>query len=123
VAAELWRGLCPARAQPRRDSEAAQKGIYDERVGNCGYDKSDRPMTRHVPYDEFARRLREYLSEAESDALYIDGKDRVVLSVQKYEGLLETLRILSNPAAAKDLRDAIAEADAGSFVEHELIDE
>jgi antitoxin YefM len=87
------------------------------------YNKSDRPMTRHVPYDEFARRLREYLSEAENDPLYIDGKDRVVLSVQKYEGLLETLRILSNPAAAKDLRDAIAEADAGLFVEHELIDE
>jgi hypothetical protein len=51
-------------------------------------------MTRHVPYDEFARRLREYLSDAENDPLYIDGKDRVVLSVQKYEGLLETLRIL-----------------------------
>ncbi len=57
------------------------------------------------------------------DPLYIDDKNRVVLSVQQYEGLLETLRILSNPADAQDLREAIAEADAGLYMEHELIEE
>jgi len=78
-------------------------------------------MTRHIPYDEFAQDLPKYMSE--EDPLYIEDKNRVVLSVQQYEGLLETLRILSNPADAQDLREAIAEADAGLYVEHELIEE
>jgi antitoxin YefM len=78
-------------------------------------------MTRHVPFDEFAQHLRKYMSEA--DPLYIDDKNRVVLSVQQYEGLLETLRILSDPADARDLREAIAEADEGLYEEHELIEE
>jgi len=78
-------------------------------------------MTRHIHYDEFAQHLPKYMSE--EDPLYIEGKNRVVLSVQQYEGLLETLRILSNPTEAQDLREAIAEADAGLYVEHELIEE
>jgi hypothetical protein len=40
-----------------------------------------------------------------------------------YEGLLETLRIMSNSGNAEDLRGAIREADAGMLEEHELIEE
>ena len=40
-----------------------------------------------------------------------------------WEGLQETLRIMNNPANAQDLRAAIAELDAGSYEEHELIEE
>ena len=65
--------------------------------------------------------LHKYLNEG--DPVYIDNMNRVVLSVQQYEGLLETLRILSNPADAQDLREAIAEADAGLYEEHERIEE
>jgi PHD/YefM family antitoxin component YafN of YafNO toxin-antitoxin module len=78
-------------------------------------------MTSHVAFDKFRKAPAKYMKV--EGPLYIDGKDRVVLSTQKYEGLLETLDILSNPTAAKDLRDAIAEADAGLFAEHELIEE
>lgn len=46
----------------------------------------------------------------------------VVISKQKYEGLKETIHLLRNPANAQDLRDAIAEADAGKFIEAPLID-
>jgi antitoxin YefM len=47
----------------------------------------------------------------------------VTISKQEYEGLKETIHLLSNPANARRLRRAIADADAGKFVEHELIDE
>jgi PHD/YefM family antitoxin component YafN of YafNO toxin-antitoxin module len=70
-------------------------------------------MTRHVAYDEFAQHLPKYISETESDPLYIDDKDKVVLSIQQYEGLLETLRVLSNPDVAKEFREAIATVAAG----------
>lgn len=46
-----------------------------------------------------------------------------VLDQATWEGLIETLRILRNPADADDLRAAIAELDAGLGVEHELIEE
>jgi len=49
--------------------------------------------------------------------------DALAADIDAYEGLLETLRILSNPANADDLRTAIAELDAGQFEEHELADE
>jgi PHD/YefM family antitoxin component YafN of YafNO toxin-antitoxin module len=70
-------------------------------------------MTRHVPYDEFIQHLPTYISEVESDPIYIDDKGKVVLSIQKYEGLLETLRVLSNPDVAKEFREAIATVAAG----------
>jgi PHD/YefM family antitoxin component YafN of YafNO toxin-antitoxin module len=70
-------------------------------------------MTRHVAYDEFALHLLKYISEAESDPLYIDDKGKVVLSTQQYEGLLETLRVLSNPDVAKEFHEAIATVASG----------
>jgi len=50
-------------------------------------------------------------------------KDLVVISKREYEGLKETIHLLSNPANASRLRSAIAAADAGKFVEGELIEE
>jgi PHD/YefM family antitoxin component YafN of YafNO toxin-antitoxin module len=47
----------------------------------------------------------------------------VMISKQEYEGLKETIYLLSNPANAQDLLAAIAEANAGKFIEGELIDE
>lgn len=42
---------------------------------------------------------------------------------RKSEGLKETAYLLSNPVNAKELLRAIAEANAGKFIEGELIDE
>jgi antitoxin YefM len=45
-----------------------------------------------------------------------------MLSEEEYEGLVETIHLLSNRANARDLLEGIAEADAGKFIEHELIE-
>jgi hypothetical protein len=42
---------------------------------------------------------------------------------RKSEGSKETAYLLSNPVNAKELLSAIAEANAGKFIEGELIDE
>jgi antitoxin YefM len=47
----------------------------------------------------------------------------IVISKQEYEGLKETIYLLSNPANASRLLSAVADADAGKFVEGELIEE
>ena len=53
----------------------------------------------------------------ESVALTRNGYPAVVLlSVDEYEGLLETLEILSDPAAIKAIKKALRQAKAGRFV-------
>jgi PHD/YefM family antitoxin component YafN of YafNO toxin-antitoxin module len=79
-------------------------------------------MNRHVPYAEFRENPTKYMDEASGDPLHVDDKDWVVLTAQKYEGMLETLHLLRG-GNRKELLDAIAEADAGKFTEHELIEE
>lgn len=46
----------------------------------------------------------------------------VILPQSEFEGLKETLYLLSNPANAKHLLDSIAELNAGKGIERELID-
>lgn len=51
------------------------------------------------------------------------GKEAaVVMSLADYESWKETLYLLSNPANAKELRESIAELEAGKGVERQLID-
>jgi antitoxin YefM len=81
-------------------------------------------MTRHVPYDEFRKDPAKYMNEVGGDPLYIDRKAAgsvVMVSKDEFEGLIETLYLLSSPANARDLQEGIAEAEASKFVEHELI--
>ena len=80
------------------------------------------PVAR-VAFDEFRKAPAKYM--ATEGPLYIESKERsvVMLSAEKYEGLVETIHLLSNPANAKELLSAIADADAGKFIERELIDE
>jgi antitoxin YefM len=81
-------------------------------------------MTRYVPYKEFRKHLPKYMDEVRDRPVRVDRKagSVVMLSEEEYEGSVETIHLLSNPANAKDLLDGVAEADAGNFVEHELIE-
>ena len=46
----------------------------------------------------------------------------VVMSLADFESWKETLYLMSTPANAKELRDSIAELNAGKGVERKLID-
>ena len=45
----------------------------------------------------------------------------VLLSVEKFEGLLETIDILSDEKAVKSLRRSLREARAGRWIGHEEV--
>ena len=49
------------------------------------------------------------------------GEGVVMVSASEWEGMEETLYLLSSPANAKHLLDGIRELDAGRGEEHELI--
>jgi antitoxin YefM len=81
-------------------------------------------MTRHVPYKDFRKHLPKYMDKVRNRPVHVDRKagSVVMLSEEEYEGLVETIHLLSNPANAKDLLEGIAEADAGKFIDHGLIE-
>ena len=54
---------------------------------------------------------------------YVVVRRDALQSLMDNAGLVETLRILSNPADADGLRAAIAEIDAGEYVEADLIED
>ena len=49
------------------------------------------------------------------------GEGVVMVSQSEWEGMQETMHLLSSPANAKHLLDGISELDAGRGEEHELI--
>ena len=82
-------------------------------------------MTRHVAYAEFSKNLDKYMDEAGAEPLRVERSEGsvVVMSEQDFEGWMETVHLLSNPANAKRLLEAIDDANAGKLTEHELIEE
>lgn len=52
-----------------------------------------------------------------------DSEDAVVMSLEYYESLMETVYLLKSPANAEHLRKSIAQYSQGKVKEKELIDE
>jgi antitoxin YefM len=52
-----------------------------------------------------------------------NGADCVILDKHEYDGLVETLHLLRSPANAARLLEAVAQAEAGDLVEHDLADD
>jgi PHD/YefM family antitoxin component YafN of YafNO toxin-antitoxin module len=94
------------------------RGIVRLPAARYIYSDSEDIMTTHVRYAEFSKNPAKCVDEAGGGPLLIDDKDLIVLSAQKYEGLLETLRLLRGDNR-RELLEAIAEADADKFVERE----
>ena len=82
---------------------------------------------RHVTASELRDNLETHLDAVGDDAdkLVItrkDGEGIVLVKLSEWEGLQETLYLMSNPANYKHLLESMAEADAGKLTERELID-
>ncbi len=68
-----------------------------------------------IAYSQFRRRLEEFFEQAEEDAVIItraDGHDRVLISKQEYDSLVETAYLLSTTANANRLQAAMTEIEA-----------
>ena len=78
----------------------------------------------HVSYTDLRKRLAHYMDRAndDRDAILItrQGCEPVVMLAQsEYEGMLETLYLMSNPANAAHLEQGIAQAARGELIEVE----
>jgi antitoxin YefM len=76
-----------------------------------------------IPISEVKRNLLPLIKKIqklnETIAVTRNGRAAaVLLSIEEYEGLLETLEILSDPKLVKILRKSKKEAKTGKFISH-----
>lgn len=76
---------------------------------------------------EFRANIARYIEKVldDRDKLIVTRRNRepiVVMPLSEWEGMQETLHLLSSPANAERLRASMAEADAGRLIERELIE-
>lgn len=76
---------------------------------------------------ELRANIAKYIDKVldDRDQLIVTRRNRepvVVMPLSDWEGMQETLYLLSSPANAERLRASMAEADAGRLTERELIE-
>lgn len=79
-----------------------------------------------INYSEARNHLKRVIDNAVDDADVViitrrDADDAVVMSLDHYKGLMETLHLLDNPANAAHLQQSIEQYRSGEVDEHELI--
>ncbi len=83
---------------------------------------------RVVNFSEARSHLKGVLDQVVNDADYTiisrrDADDAVVMSLDQFNGLMETVHLLKSPANASHLEKSIAQYRAGKTEEHELSDD
>lgn len=78
-----------------------------------------------VSYSQLRQNLKAHLDKVCDDRAPLtvtrrNGDPVVVMSLSEYQGLEETLHLLSNPANAEHLLRGIAQADTGQLTERDL---
>lgn len=81
-----------------------------------------------ITFTDARNNLRSVLNRVADDADYTiitrrDATDAVVMSLEQFNSLLETVHLLKSPANAAHLARSIEQYRAGKQVEHALIDE
>jgi antitoxin YefM len=81
-----------------------------------------------VSFSDARNSLKKVLDRVvqDADATVItrrDSADAVVMSLDHYNSLMETVHLLRSPANAKHLSDSIAQYREGKAVQREMIDE
>jgi antitoxin YefM len=82
----------------------------------------------HVSFTDLRNNLATHLDKVEADRteLVVTRQNHdpvVIVSLSEWEGMKETLHLLSTPENARHLRESIAQAKAGKLVERELIEQ
>ncbi len=83
---------------------------------------------RIVNYSEARNKLKTILDQVANDADYTiitrrDADDAVVMSLNQFNGLLETVYLLKSPANAAHLTQSISQYRSSSVQKHRLINE
>ena len=83
-------------------------------------------VDRFIPITEAKNRLLDLVRDlqAEDDIVAITKNGvpaAILLSVERFEGLLETIDILSDEGAMTSLRRSLREARAGRWVRHDEV--
>jgi antitoxin YefM len=79
-------------------------------------------------YSEFRKELKDYLDSVENnhETLIIkrgSGKGTVLISLEEYNSIMETLHQLSSQKNASRLFESINQMKSGKTVHHDLIEE
>ena len=79
-------------------------------------------------FTEFRTKLKKYLDDVENnhETLIIkrkSGKGAVMISLDEYNSLMETVHLLSSKANADRLYESIRQVENGETLEHDLIEE
>ncbi|MGB3311853.1 MAG: type II toxin-antitoxin system prevent-host-death family antitoxin [Nodosilinea sp.] len=83
---------------------------------------------RVVTFSEARNRLKAILDQVVNDADYTvitrrDAEDAVVMSLDYFNSLLETVYLLKSPANVAHLEESIAQYRQGQTLERDLLDE
>lgn len=81
-----------------------------------------------VTFSEAKNKLKAILDRVVNDADYTiitrrDAEDAVVMSLEYFNSLLETVYLLKSPANAAHLERSIAQYKQGQVIEQDLLDE
>ncbi len=80
-----------------------------------------------VSFSEARNRLKSVLDQVVNDADYTiisrrDSEDAVVMSLDQFNGLMETVHLLKSPANAIHLEKSIEQYRSGKTTTHDLVD-
>ena len=83
---------------------------------------------RVVNFSDARNRLKSVLDQVVEDADCTiisrrDADDAVVMSLDHFNGLMETVHLLKSPANAAHLAKSIAQYHAGKIEDHELVND
>ncbi|MFK0569979.1 type II toxin-antitoxin system Phd/YefM family antitoxin [Endozoicomonas sp.] len=81
-----------------------------------------------ISYSEARNNLKAVLDQVVDDAKHTiihrrDGEDAVVMSLESYNSIMETLHLMSSPNNAKHLNESIEQIKKGQILEKGLDDE
>lgn len=81
-----------------------------------------------VSFSEARNRLKSVLDQVANDRDYTiisrrDADDAVVMSLDQFNSLMETVHLLKSPANAAHLAKSIKQYQSGKTVNHDLIDD